>query len=179
VKKQSLASLADEVVPFPLAASWAGVDSAGRSKCYCPFPQEHDDGGDEPALRVYRDHGYCFAEQRYFTVTTLLAAFWEADPEDAAAEALRRAGHKPAGYAHLWEQVSREPVPDRDALARALSVWCGSQCPGWQQRQLDDDASGRYARCLGLLHLVRTPEECRIWLAACKKAMAPYLSLPK
>ena len=176
MKKRSLAAAANEVVPFPLAASWAGVDSGGRSKCYCPFPQEHDDGGAEPSLRVYRDHGYCFAEQRYLTVTSLLAAAWEVDPEDAAAKALQRYGWKPADYAHLWEEVSRVPEPDREALAKALVTWCRATCPDWDERQYGDAVSDRLARCLGLLHLVQTGQDCTTWLQACKTALRPYLS---
>ena len=39
-----------------------GVTEHGL-KIYCPFEEfAHADGGAEPALRVYPDHGWCFAE---------------------------------------------------------------------------------------------------------------------
>lgn len=174
---RSLIAVANEVIPFPVAARWAGISAGGRAKTYCPFGAvEHIDGGVEQALRVYKDHGWCFAEQRYFSVVTLLAAVWEADREDAAAEALRRYGWKPVDFAHLWEQVSQEPAPDRDALAQALTTWCSAQCPSWRQRQREDRTADKLARCLGLLPLVHTREDCGKWLSACKQAMAPYLS---
>lgn len=175
-RKESLTELADRVIPFPAAARWAGVDAGGRAKAHCPFGFEHDDGGQEQALRVYQDHGYCFAEQRYFTVTLLLSAAWEVTREDAAAEALRRFGWKPVSYAHMWQGVTLPQEPDRNALRAALSTWCGAQCLDWDRRQYEDAAAGKLAQCFGLLPLVHTEDECATWLEACKRAMAPYLS---
>lgn len=175
-RQESLARVADRTVPFPVAARWAGVDAGGRNKAHCPFPFEHDDGGREQAFRVYDDHGYCFAEQKYFTVTTLLATVWEVSREDAAVRALRDFGWRPAGYAHLWAEAGREPEPDREALREALAVWCAGHCPDWGTRQMESRTALRLSRCYGLLRLVRTPEECAKWLEACKRAMAPYLS---
>lgn len=120
--------------------------------------------------------GNCFAEQRFFTVTMLLAAVWEVTRDDAATEALRRYGWKPASYAHLWEGVMQPREPDRDALRAALAIWCSAHCADWDTRQYDDVAAGRLAQCYGLLPLVRTEQECEDWLRACKQAMAPYLS---
>lgn len=174
--RESLVAIADRVIPFPVAARWAGVDAGGRAKVHCPFGFEHDDGGREQALRVYPDHGYCFAQQRFFTVTMLLAAVWEVTRDDAATEALRRYGWKPASYAHLWEGVMQPREPDRDALRAALAIWCSAHCADWDTRQYDDVAAGRLAQCYGLLPLVRTEQECEDWLRACKQAMAPYLS---
>jgi hypothetical protein len=176
LSSESLPSVANRVIPFPLAAKWAGVDAGGRAKAHCPFGFEHDDGGREQAFRVYPDHGWCFAEQRFFTVTSLLAAVWEVSRDDAAAEALRRYGWKPASLAHLWEGVTREPEPDRGALRAALSTWCSSRCPDWAERQYDPAAAGRLGQCFGLLPLVTSEQDCEKWLAAAKKAMAPYLT---
>ena len=175
-QRESLTEIADRVIPFPAAARWAGVDAGGRAKVHCPFGFEHDDGGREQALRVYPDHGYCFAEQRYFTVTLLLAAVWEVSREDAAAEALRRYGWKPVGYAHLWTGTVQPREPNRDALRAALATWCSTQCSDWDQRQYEDGPAGRLAKCFGLLPLVHTEQECETWLEACKRAMTPYLS---
>lgn len=174
-RKESLAEIADRVIPFPVAARWAGIDAGGRAKAHCPFGFEHDDGGREQAFRVYDDHGYCFAEQRYFTVTLLLSAVWEVSREDAAAEALRRYGWRPASYAHLWADAIRPREPDHGALREALATWCSAQCADWPRRQYDPKVSDRMARCFGLLPLVKTEEDCEEWLAACKRAMRQYL----
>lgn len=188
---KSLARLADEKVPFPLAARWAGVavheGSAERGiKTWCPFGAfEHPDGGAEPSFRVYPDHGWCFAEVRYFSVVTLLAAVWELDRQDAAAEALRRIGWVPVSYAHLFEQAARDPEPDADALAGALVTWCEAYCrdqggqPGWKALQYEPEVAGLLSRCLGLLPLVHTGEDCRTWLDASKRAMQQVLDRGK
>jgi hypothetical protein len=174
--EESLTQIADRTVPFRVAARWAGIDAGGRNKAHCPFPFEHDDGGREQAFRVYEDHGYCFAEQKYFTVTILLSLVWDVSREDAAQRALRDWGWRPAGYAHLWADATRKPEPDRDALRQALLVWCDGHCPDWDRRQLEQVPSDRLARCLGLLPHVHTEADCAKWLAACKRAMAPHLS---
>lgn len=174
--EEKLAAIADRTVPFPVAARWAGIDAGGRAKTHCPFGFEHDDGGREQAFRVYDDHGYCFAEQKYFTVSILLSVVWEVSREDAAVRALRDWGWRPAGYAHLWADATREPEPDRDALREALLVWCSGQCEDWEQRQFRQAASDKLSRCLGLLRAVHSAADCEKWLAACKRAMAPYLS---
>lgn len=173
---ESLVQLADRVIPFRTAARWAGIDAGGRNKTWCPWGAfEHDDGGREQAFRVYDDHGYCFAEQKYFTVTTLLAVAWEVSREDAAVRALRDFGWRPAGYAHLWADASKPPEPDRDALREALALWCSGQCSDWADRQYEPRTAARLARCYGLLPLVRTPDDCEKWLARCKQAMSPLV----
>jgi len=174
-KKESLSAIADRVIPFPVAARWAGVDAGGRAKAHCPFGFEHDDGGREQAFRVYDDHGYCFAEQRYFKVSSLLAAVWEVSREDAATEALRRFGWRPVSLAHLWAEVNTPKEPDRDSLREALVTWCRAQCRDWDTRQYEAAAAGKLARCYGLLPLVHSDQECVTWLEACKRAMAPHL----
>lgn len=174
-RPESLVSVANRVVPFRTAAGWAGMRAHAGNKTWCPFPREHDDDGREQAFRVYEDHGYCFAEQKYFTVVGLLAVYWEVTREDAAARALRDVGWRPARYADLWAQSTREPEPDREALRGALGVWCSAQCPDWERRQLDSVVALRLARCNGLLPLVHTQADCEKWLARCKLAMAPYL----
>lgn len=175
-RPEPLVAIADRVVPFPVAARWAGIDAGGRAKAHCPFEFEHDDGGLEQAFRVYDDHGYCFAEQKYFTVTILLAAQWDVTREDAAAKALRDYGWRPVGYAHLWADVTSERPPDREALRQALWVWCATRCVLWDRRQYDPVVADKLARCYGLLPLVHSAADCEKWLDGCKRAMAPYLS---
>lgn len=180
---ESLPQAADRVIPFPVAARWAGVDAgaspAHGAKVHCPFGFEHDDGGQEKALRVYPDHAWCFAEQRYFTVTILLAAAWEVTREDAAAEALRRYGWKPASHAHLWAQVTAPREPDKGALREALATWCSARCRDWVARQYDPLIAGRLGQCYGLLALVRSEHDCMTWLEASKKAMARLITCPE
>jgi hypothetical protein len=178
---KGLVRLADVKVPFPLAAQWAGVevwsDPGERGvKTWCPFgAAEHPDGGTEQAMRVYSDHAWCFAESRYFSVTGLLAEVWQLDREDAAAEALRKVGHVPADYAHLFTEASRGLPPDREELAAALVTWCEAQCGTWREAQYQLGVSSQLSRCLGLLPLVCSEEDCGTWLGAAKEAMRRVL----
>lgn len=180
--KQSLVQVANSHVAFPTAARWAGIQFFGEGrergvKVRCPFGDvEHPDGGRDPALRIYPDHGWCFACQKYYTPVSLLAEVWQVSREDAAVEALRRVGYVPANYAHLWENANRDPEPDRQSLGRALTTWCAANSGGWTKAQYDPAVAQRLSQCLGLLPLVRTEKDCRTWLAACKRAMGPFLS---
>lgn len=182
MRAKSLTRLANEHVPFPLAASWVGVevyDSPGERgvKTYCPFGStEHPDGGLEPALRVYADHGWCFSETRYLSVVSLLAEAWEVSRDYAAAEALRRVNYRPVSYAQLFEEASADPEPDTDALAGALVTWCGAQRSDWKQAQYSPAIASMLSRCLGLLPLVRSSEDCVTWLTASKQAMQRVLT---
>lgn len=177
--------LANQKVPFPTAARWVGMSvhegSAERGiKTWCPFGAfEHPDGGTDPAFRVYPDHGWCFAEGRYFSVVSLLAAVWELDREDAAAEALRRIGYVPADYAHLFAEGTKPPEPDTDALAAALVTWCEARYGDWKALQYEPAVAVMLSRCLGLLPLVHDEDECRTWLDGCKQAMQQVLDRSK
>ena len=179
---QSPVALANRSVPFALACRWAGVDVPGDVvgsgyKAYCPFGDvAHDDGGSEPALRVYSDHGYCFAEQEYFSPVKMCALAWDCTPEEAAREMLERAGVADPDYREHWKRLVdwRQP-PDLDGLAVALRAYCASVCPEWKTRQYDKPVADKRAQCLRLLALVRTDQDCRAWLAGCKKAMDQVL----
>lgn len=184
-EKESLQQIANRHVPFPLAASWAEISfggdpsERGSSKVYCPFGLMHNDQGREKAFRIYADHGFCFAEWRWFTPVSLLAAKWEVSREDAAIEALNRIGYVPADYAQLFAEAQRDPEPDRESLALALTEWCRSRSPDWTVRQYADPAAALLSRCLGLLPLVNTEDDCRRWLLGCQQAMAPHLTSVK
>jgi hypothetical protein len=178
---ESLAALANRHVPFPLAASWAGVPAGeagerGGGKTWCPFGFLHRDGGTEKSFRVYSDHGFCFAESRKYTVTSLLAAYWGLPYKEAAAEALSRAGYVPVTYAHLWEQAVAAPDPGREYLGRALAEWCVTTFPGWGTLQYDPEVSRLLARCMGLLPLVGSADDCQQWLDRCKDAVRTLLA---
>ena len=173
MRKKSLADIANERVPFLAAAAWAGIGTGARDrgmKVSCPSC------GESGAMRVYEGHGWCFAERRYFTPVSLLAEFWDMEPDDAAREALDRIGYVPVSYARLWENAQRDPEPAVDQLAEALRVWCSSACPDWQARQYDEAVARLLGRCLWWLREVHTEEDCRLWLAKCKEAMGRVLS---
>lgn len=172
----SLVAIANQHVPFPQAVRWAGIrmgEARDRgTKVRCPFGElYHPDEGREPAMRVYYDHGWCFAEQRYLTSVTLLAVTWGLSKEDAAAKALERSGYVPEDYSSVWEEALREPEPDREALAAALVTWCSGHDPQWPDRQYDAVVSAMLGGCQGLLSAVRTEEECQAWLAGSKQVM--------
>jgi hypothetical protein len=172
-RQRSLVAIANAKISFPRAAQWVRVGGAVRErgmKTACPSCGEAD------ALRVYPDHGYCFAEQSYFSPVGLLAEVWEMDHESTAIRALDKIGYVPAGYAHLWDEAQREPVPALDELAAALRIWCERTCPDWRKRQYEEAVALRLSRCLGLLRLVRTRDDCRQWLNGCKAVMGKALS---
>lgn len=172
-RKKSLYAIANERLSFDRAMAWAGAGSAGTRergvKTSCPSC------GEEGALRVYPDHGWCFSEQEYFSPVGLLASVWDMDKESAAVKVLDRIGYVPAGYAYLWENVQRAPEPALDDLATALRLWCEANCPDWVHRQYDDAVARKLSRCLGALSVVRTEEHCRKWLAVSKTAMRRVL----
>lgn len=182
MRRKSVITLANEKVPFPQAAQWAGIDvwddvSPERgAKVYCPFGEvEHPDGGLEPAMRVYQDHGWCFAEDRYFTVTSLLAEVWQVSRAEAAAGALQRIGYIPPSYDELYDAAVRDPEPDEGALATALITWCAGQRDDWSTVQYVPAVARMLSRCLGLLPLVHDEADCQVWLDASKQAMQRVL----
>lgn len=179
---ESLAAIANRVIPFPLAASWADVGygdagERGGAKTWCPFGALHYDQGREKAFRVYADHGYCFAERKYFTVAGFLAAVWEVTREEAAKLALDKAGYVPADYAHMWEEAQRPQDPGREFLGKALQEWCAAAIPDWPTRQYDPAVSAKLADCLALLPHVNTAGDCELWLEGTKKAMGMFAAL--
>jgi hypothetical protein len=174
VAKKTLYAIANERITFDQAMGWAGHPAVARDrgvKVTCP---SCDEAG---ALRVYPDHGWCFAEQRRFSPVSLLAEVWEMDNETAAKAALDRIGYAPPEYPELWEAAQRPPEPALDDLATALRLYCARVCPDWGTRQYEDAVSKRLARCLGALRAVRTEEDCRKWLGVSKTVMGRVLSL--
>ena len=169
-------------IPFAFACRWAGVEVPGDVtgsgyKTYCPFGEyAHDDGGTQPAFRVYADHGYCFACQEHFSPVKLCALAWDCTTEEAARQMLEMAGIADPDYRQQWQSlVDCSQPPDLDGLAAALRAFCARTDPRWRVRQYDSGVAARLAACLGLLSRVRTDEDCRVWLAGCKKAMARVL----
>jgi hypothetical protein len=182
MSQPSPVALANQRIPFAAACRQAGVDIPGDVpehglKMHCPFEEwAHDDGGREPAFRVYPDHAYCFGCGEWFTPVKLCAAVWDCTAEEAAREMLSRAGVADPDYREHWKRlVNWSQPPDLDGLASALRAWCSGTDPRWKTRQYDSAVAARLAACMGLLGRVRTEEDCRTWLAGCKKAMAQVL----
>ncbi len=175
-------ALANRRIPFAVACRWAGVEIPGDVpehgiKIYCPFGEySHSDGGSEAAFRVYPDHGYCFACGEAFSAVKLCALVWDCTPDEAARQMLELAGVADPEYREQWQRLVNWSQPaDVDGLAAALRVWCSRTDPQWPVRQYDSAVAAKLAECLGVLARVRTQEDCRIWLAGCKKAMAQVL----
>jgi hypothetical protein len=175
-------SLANRRIPFAAACRWAGVEVPGDVpehglKVHCPFEEyAHDDGGREPAFRVYPDHAWCFGCGERFSPVKLCAAVWDCTAEEAAREMLERAGIADPDYREHWKRlVDWSQPPDLDGLASALRIHCASVSPEWKTRQYDKPVAGKLADCMKLLALVRTEKDCRTWLAGCKRAMTSAL----
>jgi hypothetical protein len=178
--RKPLARIADEQVSFSLASSWCRMSTSGRGYRHdCPSCDS------EGAYKAYPDHGWCFSCQTYFTPVRLLAAVptavWagrdlgELDDEDTARLALAKIGYVPLDWAAEWDRAGRQPELDIPALGDALRTWCAASVPDWGRVQLDPGPARLLARCLGLLPLVETPEDCEAWLAKCKQVMGRAL----
>jgi hypothetical protein len=173
--------LANAVVRFPAACRLAGFDvpeaKHNGSRAYCPFGEwAHPDGGRERALRVYSDHGFCFAEWKYFTPVSIFAEVNGLLHEDAAVQILALSGFTPASWKEHWHQLTTaKPVPDVEALEQALRIWLDGVYAGWKQYQYDGPAATAFSRCLGLLSQVRTEADCSYWLESAKQVMARVL----
>jgi hypothetical protein len=173
--------LANELVPFALAAQAAGLDIPeprfSGARAWCPFGEfAHPDGGREKALRVYHDHAFCFAEWLWLSPCRIVAMVTGTDEDSAAEMLLDRIGHRPVSYIDAWERLTRHREdPDLGALAEALRIWLSWKCPQWASRQYDEDVSGALSACLSLLGQVRTAEDCQLWLARAKQVMERYI----
>lgn len=178
----SLVVTANEHVPFVVAARLAGVDDvpearATGSRAWCPFGEfSHPDGGREKALRVYYDHGFCFAEWLWLSPVRIFAMMRGLAEEEAAEQLLAQTGYQRGSYAEEWDAlVSAPQVPDRSALAQALRIWLEGNFPEWGDRQYESDAAGALSGCLGLLGSVETDADCEFWLDSAKTVMTRYL----
>jgi hypothetical protein len=175
-RKRTLYAIANERIPFDKAMQWAGQAGAVARdrgvKVTCPSC------GEDGAMRVYPNHGWCFSQGAYFTPVSLLAEVWEMDRETAARVALDRIGYAPPEYPELWERAQRPLEPALDDLATALRLYCARVCPDWVTRQYEDAVSRKLAACLGALRAVHTEEDCTKWLAVAKTAMGRVLSRP-
>ncbi len=182
MSQDSPVARANRSIPFATACRWADLEVPGDVpehgiKVHCPFEEwAHDDGGAEAAFRVFPDHGFCYAEWEWFTPVKLCAAVWDCTAEEAARQMLERAGIADPDYREQWQRLTDwSQPPDMDSLVKALRAWCAGTCPRWAVCQYDGPVAGKLADCLRLLSLVRTEKDCRVWLEACKKAMATVL----
>lgn len=168
-------------IPFATACRYAGMrdvpsPKASGSRAFCPFGDLHPDQGAERALRVYHDHGYCFAESLYLSPVKIFALCNDLDDEEAATELLILDGYRPRSYEQLWADVMGwQQEPDKGELAAALRAWLAGTYPDWNNRQYDPFVSDALARCLGLLGHVRTESDCAYWLQMAKTVMIQYM----
>jgi hypothetical protein len=173
MRRPSLVQVANREIPFTTAAELASVHAGTvrdrGDKATCPAC------GERAALRIYPDHGWCFAERRYFSPVGLLAEVWEMDDDSAAVRGLDAVGYVPLDYAHLFEHAQRVPDPGADYLALALTAWCEAQDTEWKTRQYEPAVARKLSECLGLLTRVKTRDDCEVWLAGTKKAMGQVL----
>jgi hypothetical protein len=171
-------SLANQIVSFPHAAYLAGLQDVPEprvsgSRAFCPFGEfSHPDGGREKALRVYHDHGFCFAEWLYLSPVRIYALMHDLGEEAAAGQLLAAAGYSPGSWEERWDELVAVTItPDWAALAQALRVWLETQFSSWGNLQYDPFVSSVLARCLGLLAKVQTEADCETWLSQSKRVM--------
>lgn len=168
-------------IPFVTACRYAGMRDVpppkyNGARAFCPFGELHPDQGVERAMRVYHDHGYCFAESLYLSPVRIFALMNELDEEQAATELLILDGYRPKSYEQLWsEAIGWQQEPDRGELAAALRAWLAGTYPDWNNQQYDPFVSDALARCLGLLGYVKTETDCRTWLHQAKTVMTQYM----
>lgn len=170
----NLVTMANSKVPMPVTCRELGISvpPGTAPKVYCPFGAfYHPDHGHEAAMRVYRDHSWCFAEQEYFSPVKLASRVWGSEQEDAAVRLLDVIGYKPASYAQLWQAAAREPIVDTDAVSQALLNYC-ARLPGWEYLQLEPGVSEYLSRCLQFLTSVMTEDDARDWLHRSKLVMS-------
>ncbi len=185
---ESAVRLANRKVPIELACSLAGesviglADQVRSLKIRCPFGElYHDDGGAEPALRVYPgpNNAWCFACGEFFTPVSICAKAWDVQPEAAAIQLLDRIGYKPASYAHHWREVTAPVPPDGHALAQALKFACERMEPDWGNRQAEPLIAEYLARCLGLIPSITSQEDADAWLSTARQVMEGVLLTTK
>lgn len=190
MSRLDVVAVANEKVPIVTVAQMLGVQlpedvGAGRSrKVPCPFGDlYHSDGGVSAAMRVYPEtnSAYCFSCSAYYTPVSLAAKAMDLDRRTAAVRLLDRIGYKPLDVAVAWQRAAApaEPEPNRALLAHALKTYCGRIDPYWSHRQLEPSVARVLSRCLGLLDLVKSADDVRLWLDRCKEAMRRVLHVEK
>lgn len=172
---RGLASIANRVVPMPVACRLAGVYAPdvyrdSGSKVHCPFGDfSHSDGGREPAFRIWSDHAWCFSCREWFSPVKIASRIWDVSYDQAALRLLDHVGYKPVDYAHHWQEVSGPPALDRTAVAQALRNYCTGLAP--QDRLLEPGVAEYLSRCLGFLTQVKDETDAAEWLALSKRVM--------
>jgi hypothetical protein len=186
VQRPNAVAVANEKVPIVAVCQMLGVPlpdgivEGGRSrKVHCPFGElYHSDGGVSPAMRIYPDtnSAYCFSCAAHWTPVSLAARAMDTDRRSAALRLLDHVGYRPLSLAEQFRQAQQyEPELDRASLADALKTYCRRIDDRWATRQFEPEVAAVLTHCLGLIDLVRTPDEVALWLAGCKQAMARIL----
>lgn len=156
------------------------IEHGRATKVHCPFGSIwHSDQGIEPTMRLYVDNNtaFCFSRCGFFTPVALVSMAWDITRKTAAVELLERIGRKPVSLADAWANITlhAEP-PDRTTLSAALKIYCSRIAPDWSDVQFEPAVAGQLTRCLALLDLVKTDDDARTWLAACKTVMQRTLT---
>ena len=144
-------------------------------KIHCPFgPVFHSDGGDDPAMRVYEEdgHAYCFACQRSFSPSRLIAEVEDISEDEAVDSMLLELGVIENRLGERWEVATKkEQGVDRQALAEAFRIAASYLITPWAERQYDPDVTRWMNKCLALLDKVQTIEQGDTWLDTVKQVL--------
>lgn len=178
MKKRDLRDKVNDHYSIIKACERVGLDMDDyfrARKMHCPFGAlYHLDGGDDPAFRVYEDsnHAFCFACNKYFTPSVLIAQY-EGLSEDKAVESmLLELGFIESDNDARWEKVQdTEAKVDKAALAQAFQIAAERIIQPWGVRQYDSDVVTWMARCLQPLDRVTTVEQGERWLETVKQAL--------
>lgn len=153
--------------------------TGGNKKVFCPFGFYHSDRGATKAMRVYANSNtaYCFSCSKRYSPVTLAAAAWDCSWQNAAFRLLEDIGYAPKSLEERWQEAITPvvTVPDTEALAEALKMYCSGISNNWTTLQLEDSTASMLNKCLALLNVVRTDEDANKWLSKCKIVMSRVL----
>lgn len=177
-------AVCDERVDLVLVLTQLGVEIShppeGTSlKVFCPFSFLHEDGGAAPALRVYSTNtAFCFAEDLFFTPSSLAAVARDVTRREAAEQLLEEAGiPSSSDYRERFEQVVRQaeaPLPDIGSLQQALRASVALH-PQYRARQYDPDVLQAWDAYLQLAARVGDEAKARSWLSTCRSHLIRLL----
>ena len=163
---------ADDGVPLREVLKLTGIGWTDGPRADCPVC------GEIRALIVHDEDNWawCHSCGRGYGPVSLYAAYQHGD--DIPRGARLTAARELAGRYGITPGPGKDrppPEPDRHVLSAALIAWCERTFPDWRRQQYDPVVAGKLARCLGLLPLVHTEQDCRDWLTAARTAMGRVL----
>ncbi len=154
----------DQHVTMDAVLGLAGIAAGDGDRTACPVC------GEDRAFRVHADWAFCFGCDHPWSPVSLYAELRGLRRGKAAGELIAELG--------LHPERPAAPPPRIEAiyLAEALQAACRDAGPGWSRRCFEPEIAGPFARCLGLLSLVRTEAEARQWLDVSKGVMGAVLA---